>query len=172
MEAQFEYVYVNQDGTIREVSPNERKYLSEEFSPCDGGRPYIKGSYDALDGWGSKSGFMPRSMIPSNLEVQPVNPGYDAAAPSGTNVLADILADHQRAGNAVTRNADGSVTVTLNRGPKKTAGLASFFKGLFGWDASTSKANVAGQGSFESLRRMQLEHQAQRENFARHPDHR
>jgi hypothetical protein len=56
----FKFVYVNQDGSVRELSPEERGYLSEEFPGEDGGRPYIKWSYESRDGWGSKSGFIER----------------------------------------------------------------------------------------------------------------
>ena len=59
-EAAFEYVYVNQDGSVRELSPKEQGYLKEKFSPFDGARPYIKSSYKSLDGWGSMSGFISR----------------------------------------------------------------------------------------------------------------
>jgi hypothetical protein len=38
-----DYVYVNDDGTARELSPVEREYLGQKFHPGDSGRPYIKG---------------------------------------------------------------------------------------------------------------------------------
>jgi hypothetical protein len=77
MQSDVEYVYVNQDGTARELSPGERAYLAASFAPADGARPYVKSSYDALDGWGSRSGFLRRSDLPPNVSVQPVNAQYD-----------------------------------------------------------------------------------------------
>lgn len=72
----FEFVYVNQDGTARELSSDERDYLSTDFLPNDGARPYIKRSYAALDGWGSMSGFLRRRKLPPSVAVKPVNPNY------------------------------------------------------------------------------------------------
>src|SRR5688572_29806530 len=63
----FRYVYVNQDGSVRELSPEERDYLSEKFYNGDGGRPYIKSSYESHDGWGSQSGFIPRRQVPTRM---------------------------------------------------------------------------------------------------------
>ena len=39
------YVYVNEDGTARELHPNERQYLETEFLPGDGAAPHVKRSY-------------------------------------------------------------------------------------------------------------------------------
>jgi hypothetical protein len=74
----FEFVYVNQDGSARELSPGERAYLSTEFSGADGARPYIKTTYESRDGWGSLSGFILRSGVPSRTVIEPVHPDYDA----------------------------------------------------------------------------------------------
>jgi len=71
-----DFVYVNQDGTARELSLDERDYLATEFSPGDGGRPYIKGTYNDRDGWGSISGFLLRRRLASSITVKPVNPNY------------------------------------------------------------------------------------------------
>jgi|GEM_PF-3562713 len=71
-----DFVYVNQDGTARELSPDERDYLATEFSPGDSGRPYIKGTYNDRDGWGSISGFLLRRRLPPSITVKPVNPNF------------------------------------------------------------------------------------------------
>src|SRR5689334_767250 len=49
----YPYVYVNDDGSVRELHPSERIYLETSFSPFDGARPYTKDSYVMKDGWGS-----------------------------------------------------------------------------------------------------------------------
>jgi hypothetical protein len=67
----YPYLWVNEDRTVRELHPAERKYLETPFSPFDGGRPYIKGDFEALDGWGSIKGFCRRAQIPSNLSIGP-----------------------------------------------------------------------------------------------------
>lgn len=72
----FPFVYVNQDGTVRELCADEKAYLSQEFHGSDGGRPYIKDAYNARDGWGSLSGFLQRSLVPVGVDVRPVNPDY------------------------------------------------------------------------------------------------
>jgi hypothetical protein len=74
--ADSDFVYVNQDGTARELSSDEREYLSQDFHGGDGARPYIKGTYAALDGWGSMSGFLLRRRLPRPVTVRPVNPNY------------------------------------------------------------------------------------------------
>ena len=43
----FEYVSVEDDGTVRELSREEQGYLKEEFHPNDGARPYIKSRYNS-----------------------------------------------------------------------------------------------------------------------------
>ena len=45
----FEYIYVNYDGSARELTAPEREYLSTPFAPDDGNRPYIKRAYKVTD---------------------------------------------------------------------------------------------------------------------------
>lgn len=102
----FKYVYVNQDGSVREVSPGEQAYLSEDFPGWDSSRPYIKTSYESSDGWGSQSGFIERRRVPSRLPILPVNPNYDAAE----KALEKERSDPYRAdADLFVQNADGSV---------------------------------------------------------------
>jgi uncharacterized membrane protein YukC len=35
----FEYIFVEDDGTARELDSNEREYLERNFHPADGARP-------------------------------------------------------------------------------------------------------------------------------------
>ena len=39
---EFEYVYVEKDGTVRELDNEEIEYLQTDFKLGDGARPYIK----------------------------------------------------------------------------------------------------------------------------------
>lgn len=107
----FGFVYVNQDGSVRELSPGERDYLSTKFSGGDSGRPYIKTSYESHDGWGSQSGFIARRRVPTRMEILPVHPNYDAAVKElGDDCLEALRATE----DIVIENADGSITYYLN----------------------------------------------------------
>jgi hypothetical protein len=135
-----EYVYVNQDGSARELSTSERNYLSKQFAPTDGGRPYIKADYEARDGWGSLSGFLPLLKLPSTITVQAVNPDY-VDRPSQPQEMID---DYVIAGFSLERNADRSVKILLGSGRSR-------------------------EEQVETLRRLTLERQLRKEQLARHP---
>jgi hypothetical protein len=66
----YAYVYVNEDGTARELHPNERQYLETEFLPGDGAAPSVKDSYAARNGWGEIKGYLERSKLPGGTLVQ------------------------------------------------------------------------------------------------------
>jgi hypothetical protein len=66
----FNFVYVENDGSVREVTLDERIYLKTGYYGADGARPYIKSKYNALDGNGRISGFCFRNMIPSDLPIR------------------------------------------------------------------------------------------------------
>lgn len=68
---QFEYVYVNTDGSVRELSILEKLNLRTMYHGNDGGRPYIKDSYSSKDGRGDKSGYCERNSIPKSKVIQP-----------------------------------------------------------------------------------------------------
>ena len=107
----FKFVYVNQDGSVRELSPAEQAYLSKEFSGADSGRPYVKSSYESRDGWGSLSGFIERSEVPAQIEVSLVHPDFDARE---KELGFDMLDSHRAAGDIIETRADGSVACTPN----------------------------------------------------------
>lgn len=141
MRSAGDFVYVNQDGSVRELSPDEREYLSLDFHGADGGRPYIKRAYESRDGWGSVSGFLPRKAVPGGVPVEPVNPAY---VPPVFDARRATIEDGKRAGDIVTENPDGSV----RRAPNPA---------------------ISHKERFEILRQIQLERQRQREELARHP---
>jgi hypothetical protein len=60
----YPYVYVNADGTARELHPSEQKYLETEFKGGDGAAPYVKSSHAERDGWGELTGYLKRSLLP------------------------------------------------------------------------------------------------------------
>jgi hypothetical protein len=107
----FKFVYVNQDGSVRELSPGEQAYLSEQFSGSDSGRPYIKGKYKSSDGWGSQSGLIERRQVPADIPTLPVHPNYGVLE---KELGYDMLGSHHAAGDIIEKNADGSITCTPN----------------------------------------------------------
>lgn len=66
----FEFVYVENDGVVRELDEEERAYLSEKFYPTDGNRPYIKTRYRQLTPNGKISGFIRRVKVPKRIEIK------------------------------------------------------------------------------------------------------
>ena len=66
----FKYVFVENDGTVRELDHEEIKYLSEVFHPNDGGRPYIKTRYSEKTPEGQLSGFILRRRVPKHIEIK------------------------------------------------------------------------------------------------------
>ncbi|HEY2343135.1 MAG TPA: hypothetical protein VGH90_08915 [Chthoniobacteraceae bacterium] len=106
----FKFVYVNQDGSVRELSPKERDYLSRKFAPTDGAQPYIKRTYASIDGWGSQSGFIKCRRVPPRLEILPVNPGYEMEED------CESIMEIQRAtGDAIETLPNGVIRCTPNR---------------------------------------------------------
>jgi len=103
----FDYVYVNQDGTARELSPEEQKYVVEKFSPADGARPYFKTNYESRDGWGSLSGFIERRLVPAGISILSVCSDFDAKYAAAQ---LDFIEIERGSGHVITKNGDGSVT--------------------------------------------------------------
>jgi hypothetical protein len=65
----FKYVFVEEDGCVRELDQEEVKYLSEIFAPNDGARPYIKTRYSERTPDGKISGFILRRRIPKQIKI-------------------------------------------------------------------------------------------------------
>ena len=107
----FDFVYVNQDGSVRELSLEERVYLSTELSGGDGARPYVKARYESRDGWGGAAGFIRRRQVPLRLTIEPVHPEFDARSKAQVH---DFLGAHRAAGDDIVKNADGSITCNPN----------------------------------------------------------
>jgi len=101
------YVYVNADGSARELHPNERRYLETPFSGGDGARPYIKDSYSQKNGWGEIKGFLERSKLPTGTHIAPP-PAEDPLKPIDKEEYAQFL---RNKGLEVTKNNDGTFTV-------------------------------------------------------------
>jgi hypothetical protein len=107
----YPYIYVNADGTARELHAGERRYLETEFSGGDGARPYIKSSYPARDGWGEIAGYLKRSKLPSGTPVHDA-PKQDPSRPLSR---AEQIAWLRGKGVEVVENSDGSFTTSKPR---------------------------------------------------------
>lgn len=129
---------MNQDGSVRELSPTEQTYLANEYSGGDSGRPYIKSSSTSRDGWGSLSGFIERSKLPVRIKVSPVHPDFDARE---KDLGFDMLAPHRAAGDIIETRADGSVSCVPN-------------------------PQISSAKRFELMRSWHLAHQRERERLA------
>jgi len=63
-DAPFPYVWVDDDGSARELNADERKYLRTPFDPRDGARPYVKSNYRARTPDGRLRGYLRRNQLP------------------------------------------------------------------------------------------------------------
>ena len=70
-ESGYEYVYVEEDGTVSELNEEDVEYLKTEFSPTDGARPYIKSRYNELTPDEKISGFIKRNRVPKKYKIKP-----------------------------------------------------------------------------------------------------
>jgi len=68
-EVGFEFVYVEEDGSVRELSNDEMKYLETKFHPNDGARPYIKYRYKQLTPDNKICGFIRRNRVPNIIKI-------------------------------------------------------------------------------------------------------
>jgi len=65
----YPYIYINADGTARELHPNERAWLETEYALGDGAAPRVKDSYDDRNGWGEIKGYLQRADLPAGMPV-------------------------------------------------------------------------------------------------------
>ncbi len=135
----FKFVYVNQDRSVRELSPDEQTFLSGKYSGGDGGRPYVKSRFGSSDGWGSQSGFIERRRVPARVTIKPVHPNYDTLV---KQLRHDKLGVLRAAGDTISTAEDGSITCTPNK-------------------------NISRKERFELARAFQLEDQRRREALAK-----
>lgn len=66
----FEFIYVEDDGSARELSEEEKEYLNTRFEPTDGGRPYIKHRYESRAPDRRLSGYLPRRQLPKRVPIK------------------------------------------------------------------------------------------------------
>jgi len=72
--AREEYVWVDDDGSARALTPDEERYLATTFDPTDGGRPYVKRTYSQRTPDGRLRGYLERRKLPRRVAVRPAAP--------------------------------------------------------------------------------------------------
>jgi hypothetical protein len=111
----YPYVYVNTDGSARELHPDERNYLETPFAFGDGGRPYIKRIYSQKDGWGEITGYLERKELPQGTPVYPApieNPNKPIVS------REDRIQFFRKMGFEVEVDENGGDTFTVRKKPK------------------------------------------------------
>ena len=107
----YPYVYVNADGSVRELHPNERRYLETDFKGGDGAAPYIKSRYDERNGWHDLAGYLKRRSLPDGIAIADA-PAENPNRPLNRDEFAAWL---RGKGVEVTEKPDGSFTVKPRR---------------------------------------------------------
>jgi hypothetical protein len=64
-----QFVWIDDDGTARELTDEEKDYLNTDFHPTDGARPNIKFKYDSLTPDGKMRGYLWRHELPLGMPV-------------------------------------------------------------------------------------------------------
>ena len=85
-------IYVNDDGSARELSEPEKKYVDTEFSPLDCARPHIKTRYEKRNGWGNLSGFLQRKDVPVGMPIN-LAPSETASQPQTSATVAESISE-------------------------------------------------------------------------------
>ncbi|MFT3894866.1 MAG: hypothetical protein QM730_24820 [Anaerolineales bacterium] len=104
----YPYVYVNDDGTVRELRADERSYLETSFHPVDGARPYVKSSYHQKNGRGNLGGFCRRKKIPSHIVISEL-PQNAPATVADREVINEQIRLMKEKGFDVSEDKDGKV---------------------------------------------------------------
>jgi hypothetical protein len=92
-------VWINADGSARELTASERQYVDAAYSPFDGARPYIKTQYAQRNGWGELSGFLHRQRLPDGLPIDlapPEGPPQERTPTTVADSILDLVRKHPR----------------------------------------------------------------------------
>ena len=85
-------VYVNEDGSVRELTEADKKYVDTEFSPLDGARPYVKSRYSQRTALGGIRGYLPRTEVPAGMPIDPA-PSEDEPQPQTPQTVAESISE-------------------------------------------------------------------------------
>ncbi len=92
-------VYINEDGSARELTEADKRYVDTEFSPLDGARPYIKSHYFQRTALGEIRGYLPRSEVPDRVPIKPAPSEPEPQQPTPQAVaesISELIRKHSR----------------------------------------------------------------------------
>jgi hypothetical protein len=104
----YPYVYIEKDGTVRELHTSERKYLETPYYPTDGARPYVKRFFDQKNDVGDIRGFLTRSKTPSGILIHEP-PTHDPSIGSYEEFIENEINTAEELGFEVINKGDGKV---------------------------------------------------------------
>jgi hypothetical protein len=107
----YPYVYVNADGSARELHDSEQRWLETPFKGGDGAAPNVKSDYEERNGWGDLNGYLMRSLLPANVPIHDA-PAEDPCRPTSRE---EWFAWLRSKGMEVTEKSDGSYTIAKAR---------------------------------------------------------
>ena len=84
-------IWINADGSARELTEADKQYVDTEFSPFDGARPYIKSHYEQRNGWGELTGYLHRKQVPAGIAINPAPLESSAQHPTPQAVEESLL---------------------------------------------------------------------------------
>ena len=84
-------VYVNEDGSVRELTEAEKKYVDTEFSPLDGARPCVKSRYSDRTAWGLRH-YLPLTHVPYGASIHPA-PSQNTLHPQTPQAVTESLVE-------------------------------------------------------------------------------
>jgi hypothetical protein len=87
-------IWIEADGSARELNDTEKKYVDTAFSPFDGARPFIKSRYDQRNGWNDLSGYLQRKLLPKGIPINPPSPS--SPEPNTPQSVADAILEKIR----------------------------------------------------------------------------
>ena len=67
----FDYVYVDEDGNVRELNAAEEEFVSSAIFLNDDADRYIKSEYESLTANGRLAGYLQRRRLPRQVPVGP-----------------------------------------------------------------------------------------------------
>jgi len=68
----FDYVYVDEDGNVRELNAAEEEFVSTSIFLNDDADRHIKSEYESLTTNGRLAGYLQRRRLPRQIPVAPV----------------------------------------------------------------------------------------------------
>lgn len=115
-DARARFVYVDDDGTVRELTPAECRYLATPFEPSDSGRPYIKERFGARTPDKRLGGFLERWQLLWRFKVKQLAPARAVLFDVGNTLLKEQRYDLHAGIAAVVKD------------PARAAALAATFQ--------------------------------------------